>query len=377
MKLFIVTGEASGDMHAADVVRELRKLDPDLQAAGMGGDMLRREGVRIEHDIRDMGIVGLFNVLRQLPRLKRTFDRLVAKIIEMRPEAVLLVDYPDFNLRIARRCREAGIPVIYYISPQVWAWRRRRVHQIARDVSHMIVIFPFEKEFYESHSVPVTYAGHPIVEQLEAYRQPKTGIPDTPLKLALMPGSRRTEVASLLGPLAEAAMLIGSARETDAYVIKAPTIPRESVLEGLSHLANTIRIVEDDGREALAAADLALCSSGTATLECAVLGVPAVVVYRLSRLTHLLARRLVTLPHFSLVNIVAGKRVIPELLQDEVTPANIAREANAMLEPARYAETVRELGHVRGKLGEAGASKRAAEKIYTLMRGSATPPRTL
>ena len=166
MKLAIVAGEASGDLHAAEVVRELKRLDPTLQTFGIGGDLLEREGMNVLHHAREMGIVGLFNVLRHLGMFRRIFKELVQTIARERPDAVVLVDYPDFNLRLARRCRKMGIRVIYYISPQVWAWRRRRVEQIKRTVHHMLVIFPFEEDFYRQHNVPVTYVGHPLLDEL-------------------------------------------------------------------------------------------------------------------------------------------------------------------------------------------------------------------
>ena len=365
MKLAVVAGEASGDLHASEVVHELKQLDPALETFGIGGDLLAAEGTTLLHHASEMGIVGLFNVIRHLPMFRRVFNELLARIEAEKPDAVLLVDYPDFNLRVAKRCKELGLRVIYYISPQLWAWRQGRVRHIAKYVDRMLVIFPFEEDFYRKHGVPVTYVGHPIVEQLvDVHRPPRDT--DT-LRIALLPGSRRMEVSSLLPAMLDAVDILRRERQVDAYVIQAPTIERASLEAIMRDAGIDVRILDHDGGEGVAAADVALSSSGTATLESAVLGTPVVVMYRLSRATYLLARRLVKLPHFSLVNIVAGKRVVPELLQDDVNGARIAEEVRALIEPTHYEAVRTELAAVRAKLGEAGTARRAAETIHEMM----------
>jgi lipid-A-disaccharide synthase len=224
MKLAVVAGEASGDLHASEVIRELKLLDPSLETFGIGGDLLARQGMQILQHAREMGIVGLFNVIRQLGMLNRVFRELVARIAAERPDAVLLIDYPDFNLRVARKAKALGIPVIYYISPQVWAWRRGRVRQIGQCVDRMIVLFPFEEEFYRQHHVPVTYVGHPLIEQLrDVKRQVPSG---SRIRVALLPGSRKSEVEDLLPPMLEAVRLIDDA---EAFVVLAPTIDRKQL----------------------------------------------------------------------------------------------------------------------------------------------------
>jgi lipid-A-disaccharide synthase len=370
MKLAIVAGEASGDLHAAEVVRELKRLDPTLQTFGIGGDLLAGEGMRVLHHAREMGIVGLFNVLRNLRMFRRIFNELVETIARERPDAVILVDYPDFNLRLARRCKAMKIRVIYYISPQVWAWRRRRVEQVKRYVDRMLVIFPFEEDFYRQHNVPVTYVGHPLIDELArgTGSQPvgagwRAG---AALHLALMPGSRRHEIEALLPPMLEAVSILKREREVDAFVIQAPTIASAQLLAIMQRDGTYVRVVPHDRGEALSEADVALSSSGTATLESAIVGTPVVVMYRLSAATHWLARRLVKLPNFSLVNIVAGKRVVPELLQHDVNGARIAVEVRTLLEQR---DRVRgDLADVRKKLGAPGASRRAAEAIMRALQ---------
>jgi lipid-A-disaccharide synthase len=367
VKLAIVAGEASGDLHASEVVRELKQLDPALETFGIGGDLLAAEGMRILHHAREMGIVGLFNVLRNYPMFRRIFNETVQAIAAEKPDAVLLVDYPGFNLRLAKRCRALGLRVIYYISPQVWAWRRGRVTQIAQDVDRMIVILPFEEDFYRQHTVPVTHVGHPLIEELAGIERGDRP-PADPLKVALLPGSRRGEVSTLLPPMLDAVNVLRKERAVDAYVIQAPTIHTAEVIDIMKRCETFLRIVPHDGGRAIAEADVALSSSGTATLECAVIGTPVVVMYRLTAITHWLAKRLVKLPFFGLINIIAGSEVVPELIQHDVNGERIAAEVRRLAQPAEHARVRDALQAVRSKLGGPGASRRAAEAIMAAVR---------
>lgn len=367
MKLAIVAGEASGDLHASEVVRELRKLDPSLEMFGIGGELLAREKMTLLHHASEMGIVGLFNVLRHLPMFRRVFNELIETIALERPDAVFLIDYPEFNLRVAKRCKEMGLRVVYYISPQLWAWRRGRVRHIAKYVDRMIVIFPFEEEFYKEHDVPVTYVGHPLIEQLAGVRKParKADV----LRIALLPGSRRMEVRSLLPAMLDAVRVLRGERNVEAYIIQAPTIEHELLEKIVEKSGVAVPILPHDRGEGVAAADVALSSSGTATLESAVLGTPVVVMYRLSRATYALGRRLVKLPHFSLVNIIAGHGVVPELIQEDVNGRRIAEEVRKLVAPGHHEWVRNELEIIRGKLGTPGASRRAAEEIHKMVAG--------
>ncbi|HUP66345.1 MAG TPA: lipid-A-disaccharide synthase [Thermoanaerobaculia bacterium] len=368
MKLCVVAGEASGDLHAAEVMRELRTLDPDLELFGIGGDGLAAEGLRRIRDARDLAIVGLFNVLGHLPMYFRALRDLIRAIERERPDAILLVDYPDFNLRVAARAKTLGIPVFYYISPQVWAWRKRRVRQIAERVDQMFVIFPFEKELYDQRGVEAMYVGHPLVGQLSSVRPRSSEPPSAPFRIAILPGSRRMEVDSLLRPALGAVEIMKKSVSVESFVVLAPTIERSQIARLIGSTSVDVRIIEGEERlPALAGADLAICSSGTATLESAILGVPPVVVYRLPPLTYAVARRMVRLPYFSLVNIVAGKGIVPELIQQEVSAERVAQEALAALEPSRWSRIRGEIDLVREKLGTPGAARRVAEKIATLI----------
>ena len=364
MKLTVVAGEASGDLHASEVIRELRKLDRSLEVSGIGGDLLAREGVKLVHHAGEMGIVGFFNVMKHLPMFRRIFRDLVQHIEQERPDAVLLVDYPGFNLRVAKRCRELGVKVAYYISPQLWAWRQGRVRQIAATVDRMLVVFPFEEEFYRRHNVPVRYVGHPLIEQLNGVKRPPRR---ETLRVALLPGSRRGEVNSLLPAMLDAVTILRREREVDAYIIQAPTIERDELESMVKAKGIDVPILPHDRGEGVAAADISLSASGTATLESAVLGTPVVVMYRLSRLNYWLGKMVVRLPYFSLVNIVAGKQIVPELIQSEVNGERIATEVRRMIEPAAYEQLTSELAAVRTALGGPGASSRAAAEIHEMV----------
>jgi len=368
MKIAVVAGEASGDLHASEVIREL-KTHTDVEAFGIGGDLLAREGVTLLHHAREMGIVGLFNVLRHLPMFRRVFNELIERIERERPDVVFLIDYPEFNLRLAKRCKELGLHVIYYISPQLWAWRKGRVRHIERYVDRMVVIFPFEEDFYRSHDVPVTYVGHPLIEQLAHIRKPPRD--KDVLRIALLPGSRRMEVHSLLPPMLDAVEILRregvDGRRVEAAIIQAPTIKHETLERIVREKKIRVPIIPNDHGEAVAAADVSLSSSGTATLESAVLGTPVVVMYRLSRATFVLAKKLVRLQHFSLVNIVAGRNVVPELIQEEVNGPRIAAEVRKLVAAGTYEEVCVALAGVRSSLGEPGAAARVAQEIITMV----------
>jgi len=365
MKIAVVAGEASGDLHAAHVVRELKKLDPDLQTFGIGGDLLAKQGMQLIHHASELGMVGFFNVIRHLPMFMGIMRDLMERIERERPDAVLLVDYPGFNMRVAKRCKKLGLRVVYYISPQIWAWRRGRVRHIAETVDHMIVLFPFEEEFYRQHGVPVSYVGHPIIEQVAGVRRAPR---KEALRIALLPGSRKMEVETLLPAMLDAVEVLRRDSNIDAFIIQAPTIEHEKLDAIVRGKNANVPILPHDRGEAIAAADVALSSSGTATLECAVLGTPSIVMYRLSRLTYLLALKLVKVPYFSLVNIVADKEVVPELIQRDVNGERIAAEVRKMVEPSNYDRVTHELAEVRARLGQEGASRRTAEAIMSVVR---------
>jgi len=381
-ELLIVAVEASADLHGAAVLRELRALRPGLRAFGAGGPSLRAQGSETLVRAEDLSVMGIAEVLPALPRIFRALRMLRRAAQERRPRAALLIDSPDFNLRLARKLRRLGIPVVYFIGPSVWAWRTWRVRRIARDVARMLVILPFEADFYARHGVKAVYVGNPLADRyrglLPAPRVPSTSIsrldlrrelgldPTRPL-LALLPGSRRQEVRRIWPALFAAAGLL---RERipglQLAVPVAPTVQRDWLPTDLP-----VTFVEGRAPEVLAAADAAVVASGAATLEAALAQVPTVVVYRLSWLSWIVARLLVRVPFASLINLLAGRRLVPELLQGDCSAAHIAESAAPLLAAgeARDAqlEGMREIRAGLAPAGSPGAARRAAEEVAALL----------
>ena len=371
-RLLVSCGEPSGDLYAAELTRHLRERRPDLEVVGLGGDRLEAEGARLLAHVRDVSVVGLFEVLRHLRRLRAVFRSLLNEVDRARPDLAVLVDYAGFNLRLARKLRARGVPVAYYVSPQVWAWRRGRVRTIRETVSHMIVIFPFEEALYREAGVPVTFVGHPLVDLVKPAPDPAAFLtaagldPSRPV-VAVLPGSRPQEVGHNIPPLAGALRLLAARRPELQFALAVATglDPRrlDPALEGLP-----LTRLSGQTHALMGAATLGLVASGTATVEAALVEMPMVVVYRLSRLTYTLGRPFVRVPHYAMANLIAGRRVVKELIQGDFTPEAVAEEALALLDdpPARAALRA-ELGEVRRRLGPPGASERAAGVVIGLL----------
>jgi len=370
-ELLVVAGEASGDLHGARLITELRRHVPDLAPFGLGGDEMRAAGLEAVAHSSEISVVGITEVLKILPRAREVFADLLREVDRRRPALAVLVDFPDFNLRLAKELKARGLEVLYYISPQVWAWRRGRVKTIARLVDRMLVLFPFEVDFYREHDVDVVHVGHPLVDEVPVL--PRAWDRDGasfggPYRVALLPGSRKSEVESLLPTLLEAARRLAGELPVEVRIIRAPTIPPELVDEAVELAGLPVEIVAEDRFAAIADSHLALCASGTATLEVGLLGTPMIMVYRLASWTYLLAKLLVHLPNVSLVNLVLGRRVVPELIQGDANPRRIAAEAARLLTDAGERGRMREaLAEVRGRLGEGGASRRAAAEVAAML----------
>jgi lipid-A-disaccharide synthase len=375
MRLMVVAGEASGDRHAARLVDALRERVPDLEVFGSGGDELRARGAELLVDVRDVNIIGVPEVARGIRRLYAAFRALYEAARDRRPDAVVLVDWPDFNLRLARKLRRAGLRVIYYISPQVWAWREYRVRQIRRDVDRMLVIFPFEEAFYAEHGVRAEFVGHPLAGEVEPARSREEFLAAHALDascetVALLPGSRRKEIAYNLPEIVGAVELLARARPGIQFVLPlASTVDRAQVEAILAPVTEHVRVVERDTYSAVAYSDFAVVASGTATLETALLGTPLAVVYRVSKLNYWLHRPLIHVDTFGMVNLIAGRRVAPELIQDECNAERIAETVLSYLDaPERLAAMRRELAGVRERLATAGdASRRAADAVLRIL----------
>jgi lipid-A-disaccharide synthase len=376
--ILIVAGEASGDLHAARLLAELRRLRSDLRPFGMGGDELRGAGCELVAESREVAVVGITEVLRVLPRAREIFRELLAEVERRRPAVAVLVDFPEFNLRLARELKQRGVRVAYYVSPQVWAWRRGRVRTIAQSVDRMLVLFPFEAAFYRGHDVHVEHVGHPLVDEVpelpQAWDSPSAH--EGVRHLALLPGSRPSEVAALLPVMLASAEALAQHVPVQVSLLRAQTIAPELLAPHLATTRLPVTVVDAEDRfTAVAGSHLALCASGTATLEVALLRTPLLVLYRLHVWSYWLGRLLVRLPFFSLVNLVLGERVVPELLQGEANPQRVVAEALPLLRDERRRMRMREqLAEVRPRLGEGGASCRAALAVAALLAGHAATP---
>ncbi|MGH9935470.1 MAG: lipid-A-disaccharide synthase, partial [Blastocatellia bacterium] len=372
--LMIVAGEASGDKHGAKLVAALRALRPDLpfEFFGAGGDEMRQAGVKTLVDAREVAIMGALEVARALPKFLRVFRRLSEAASERSPRLVILIDWPEFNLRLARRLNRDGHRVVYYISPQICAWRSYRINAIKRHVEKMLVILPFEKEYYERNGVEVDYVGHPLLDSVRV-----TGIrvefcsrhqldPSKPI-IAMLPGSRHSELKYILPPMVEAARLLRQSHPHFQFILPlARTFARDEVTTRIGSI--NLRAIEHDTYNAIAAADLAVVASGTATLETAIIGTPLVVVYRASQLNWRIFRPLINTPFVGMPNLIAGKEIAPELLQDDLNGEKLTGLIVGFLsDPARLQQSRADLAEVRKKLGEANASERAATKILELL----------
>jgi lipid-A-disaccharide synthase len=374
-RLLVSSGEPSGELYAAQLVQHLRALEPGLEVFGLGGDRLRAEGATLVAHIRDLAVVGLYEVLKHLRHLRGVFRRVLDEVDRDPPRAAVLVDYPDFNLRLARELHRRGIPVVYFVSPQIWAWRKGRIRGIRETVAKMLVIFPFEEALYRDAGVPVTFVGHPLVDlvgPVEGRADFLRGLGVSPGQdvVAVLPGSRPQEIAHNLPGLAGAVALLHARRPDLQFLLPvAPSIDAAQLAPALRGLP--VRLVADGARPVLAACRAAIVASGTATVEAALLGAPMVVVYRLSALTHFLGRRLIQVPHVAMVNLIAGRRAVPELIQGDFTPERVADEVMAILpDGPRRAAMLQDLEEVRTRLGPGGASRQAAGEVYAFLQGT-------
>jgi lipid-A-disaccharide synthase len=384
-RIMVVAGEPSGDTHAASLVDALRKAAPQAQFEFFGatGPLLRAAGVEAIVRTDDLAILGLLEIGRALPKFWQAYKLLKQTAIERQPDAVILVDWPDFNLRLAHALHRHGLRTIYYISPQLWAWRSYRARNIQRDVDLLVSILPFEKDWYAERGIDqVEFVGHPLAGEVRArYKRAEfcqlTKLdPRLPI-ISLLPGSRRKEVERILPPMLEAAALIAARRpEVQFVVVVAPSRSSDEIRDIVRAqratplpLPSCLHIVSGQSREALAASDVAAIASGTATLEAALLGTPMVIVYKESMINWHVLGSLITTEHYGLVNLVAGDRVATELMQDDLNGERLANELLSLLDQERNAAMRSRLQEVAHELGEGGASERAAELVLDALQG--------
>jgi len=375
-QILLSAGEASGDMYAASLASELKKR-ADVAIFGMGGAQMRAAGVETTTDYSEVAVLGITEILKHLPQLRRAMRNLVGEARARKPALAILTDFPGFHLRLARKVKRLGVKNVYYICPQFWAWRPWRANLVRRRFALALCIFPFEENFFADAGVPVKFIGHPLVGQVRATQSRqefagKHGLRESSKTITILPGSRPGEIARHLPTLVESCgelerqhpgqynFVLALAAETNLGEVRAMIGPLQN-----------LTVAQGDTYNALAGADAAIICSGTATVEAALLDVPMVVVYRVSKLTALLAKPLIRTRFFGMVNLIAEREVAPELIQEKFTPQNVAREVRNILEPSRAAQAHTDLAEVRRRLGPPGAVERAAEAILSLLPGAA------
>jgi lipid-A-disaccharide synthase len=374
-KILLVAGEVSGDLHGSRLVEAIQSIDPEIQFFGVGGEGLKRVGMKLLYPSQSLSVVGITEVLLKLRPILRALRGLKKSLDRERPDLIILIDFPDFNLRLAKIAHRRGIPILYYVSPQVWAWRPKRIKLIARLVKKMIVLFPFEVPLYEAAGVDVEWVGHPLLDTVrpalskeKAFQQ--LGLDPKRRTIGLLPGSRMHEVERLLPPLlASADVLQREIPDLQFVVPLAPGIPKTILSPWMKNISVPVIVVEGFTYDAMNLSDLLIVASGTATLEGAILGKPMVIIYKVSLLSYWIARALIRVDHIGLVNLVAEKEIAPELIQRDVNPRRIADEAFRILrDPLLSRKMVESMGEVRQKLGEPGAAQRAAHIVLSLMK---------
>jgi lipid-A-disaccharide synthase len=375
IRFLIVAGEASGDMHGSGLVRALKKYHPNCEFSGLGGEQMRREGVKTFYDIDRMGAVGIIEVLGDLPHYYKVYRKLSSEIGSGSYDAVILIDYPTLNLRLAKLCKKHSCPALFFISPQVWAWRKGRIKEIQRTVNKMFVIFPFEEDLLKKEGVDAKFMGHPFVETVRTSMSRDEAMAEFSLDstrkiIGLLPGSRNSELKYLLD------IMINSANEIKKYIKGcqfilpvANTLNTEDIKDRINSNALDIKIVEGKSYDVMNCCDFLIIASGSATLEAALLGCPMVIIYKLNCVTYWLARVLVKIKLYGLVNIVAGEEVVPELIQSKATVKNITKEVVTLMNDTGRRENLRSrLLKVRKSLGDPGVLDRVAESMIDFIR---------
>lgn len=371
-KILISAGEASGDIHAAAVTAAIKKIAPDTEVFGMGGDALRQAGGEVLWDIKDHGVMGFVEVIKKLPDLFRLRSAFARIMDERKPDCLVVVDYPGFNMKLAKLAHDKGIPVVSYIAPSAWAWNKGRAKNVAKIVDKVACIFPFEYDVYKEAGAPVEFVGHPLLDivhpEMERSEAERWAGKEPGKKLVLlMPGSRLMEIEKMLPTLlAGAKLLQKQLPEVQFAMPRAGTIPLKLLEEKIAASGLKVKITEGHNYDLFSVADLALATSGTVTLEAALCGLPSVIVYRTSPLNAFIARLVINIPNIGLPNIVAGKTILPELLQEDFTPEKLAQTACELLKPERRVQLQEDLAYMKHRLGEPGAVGRVAQLILKI-----------
>lgn len=373
-KIMIVAGEASGDLHGANLVKALLRLDPRIHFYGIGGDNLRKAGIHAVAKSSDMAVVGLTEVLSKLGFILKIHRRLKKSLKEEHPDLVILIDYPDFNLPLAKAAKKAGIKVFYYVSPQVWAWRKRRIYQIAKWVDRMAVILPFEVPLYEKVNLDVTFVGHPLLDVVErSHTRPDAlkafGLKEGIATVGILPGSRESEVIKLLPAMLKAAEILKTRLSPIQFVLPlANTLDYGFVADMVNQCPVDVTIIKNNVYDVVGVSDIVMVASGTATVETALLETPMIIVYKVSPFSYFMGKMIIDVDHIGMVNIIAGKTIVPEFIQDAASPERMADEIyNILTDSTRMERIKRDLKKIREQLGSPGASSRVAELAYEMM----------
>lgn len=373
-QILIICGEASGDLNAALLVKKIRSIDPEIKITGVGGTLLRQAGAEIFYDIKDLAVMGLFDVLKKLPRFIRLRKLILQKIKKQKPDAIILVDFSGFNLRLAKKINKA-IPTLYFVSPQVWASRPGRISSIKKYIHKMIVLFKFEEEFYRSHGINADFVGHPLLDIVMPTTEKneflkKIGLSESKTTIALLPGSRKQEIERILPVMLKAAVSIAKKiKDIQFLIAKSLQVDWKIYRSLINALGVEIKIIEDQTYDCLAAADFCLVCSGTATIETAILQKPFLIIYKMSPLNYLLYRPQIKIPYIGMVNIVAKRKVVLEFIQSQATPHKIANAVIKTLQsPSLFLGMKKDLAEVKTLLGEKGAALRAAQKVVDFLK---------
>ncbi len=370
-EILIVTGESSGESYGAELIREIRKDFPQLKFFGVGGEEMEKEGVELLFNIQQLSIIGILEVIPHIFRLLRIKKEIVAEAEKRKPICSILIDSPDFNLRLAKGLRRIGIPVTYFISPTIWAWRKGRVKKIKKYVSLLLIIFPFEKEIYEKEGVPCIFVGHPLRNRVrndwnKDELKEILGLNDKKPVISVLPGSRKSEIKNHLPVLMDSLDELKNKLDFKAFLIKAPGVPEQLIKNYIED--SDIEMVDKDRFKIMACSDIALASCGTSNLELLLLGIPFIAFYRLSHLSYLIVKALAKVRHASIVNILAGKEIIPELLQSEFNKNNIVEKTLFLLNSENEREKIREeFKRIKDTLGDEGAISKSAKAIVEFL----------
>ena len=373
-RIMIVAGEASGDLHGGNLVQAMHKIDPEIKFYGVGGRNLKEAGVELIADAADMAVVGLTEVVSKLGMILKVMAQLKASLKKDRPDLIILIDYPDFNLPLAKAAKKYGVKVFYYISPQVWAWRRGRIGKIKKIVDRMAVILPFEADLYREAGVDATFVGHPLLDVVRTKYPRKEALRRFDLRegvttVGILPGSRQSEVTRLLPVMLGAAAIIKEKIKPVQFVLPlADTLDIAFVSQIIAKYAVAVRLIPNEVYDVIGCTDIAMVASGTATLETALMETPMIIIYKVSAPSYYVGKMVIDVDHIGLVNIIAGKEIVPELIQFEASPEKIAAEVMDILATKERMERIKaELKKIRDMLGSHGAAERVARLAYDMI----------